>query len=344
MNTPEYVQSLKLENFSLLPNETFQFSPHLNIIIAENACGKSHLLKLLYTLLAVTGNEKNALHKTNLQKIFADKLLNVFRPDSLGRLVKRQQGSSRCEVELRMNSGSKTSLTFSNHASSQVNIKNFPNEYNATPAFLPTRELLTLCPWFISLYQTQNIPFDETWVDTCQLLNVPTLKGVSAQRAQLQLQPLEDAMGDRVVVDSSGRFYLGKVEAPLVAEGVRKLMMIARLIANGALLDKGYLFWDEPEANLNPRFIRVAAEMIFQLSQQNIQVFIATHSLFLLRELEILQDKHKKENDEHIKMRYFSLTKDKDIIRLQQTDNYDDVESIVALDESLAQSDRYSQI
>lgn len=181
-------------------------------------------------------------------------------------------------------------------------------------------------------------------MDTCQLLNVPTLKGVSAQRAQLQLQPLEDAMGDRVVVDSSGRFYLGKVEAPLVAEGVRKLMMIARLIANGALLDKGYLFWDEPEANLNPRFIRVAAEMIFQLSQQNIQVFIATHSLFLLRELEILQDKHKKENDEHIKMRYFSLTKDKDIIRLQQTDNYDDVESIVALDESLAQSDRYSQI
>ncbi|WP_233572101.1 AAA family ATPase [Neisseria weixii] len=85
----------------------------------------------------------------------------------------------------------------------------------------------------------------------------------------------------------------GKIEAPLVAEGLRKFVMIARLISTGALLDKGYLFWDEPEANLNPKLIRVAAEIIFALSKQGIQVFIATHSLFLLRELEILKSKEK---------------------------------------------------
>ncbi len=39
------------------------------------------------------------------------------------------------------------------------------------------------------------------------------------------------------------------MEMHLVAEGLRKLAMIARLIANGSLVDKVSLFWDEPEAN-----------------------------------------------------------------------------------------------
>jgi hypothetical protein len=40
----------------------------------------------------------------------------------------------------------------------------------------------------------------------------------------------------------------GTMEMPLVAEGLRKLAMVARLISTGTLLDKGYLFWDKPEA------------------------------------------------------------------------------------------------
>ena len=78
------------------------------------------------------------------------------------------------------------------------------------------------------------------------------------------------------------------MEMPLVAEGLRKLAMLARLISTGVLLEKGYLFWDEPETNLNPKLIKVVARSILTLCQQGIQVFIATHSLFLMRELEII--------------------------------------------------------
>ncbi|MHD0175262.1 hypothetical protein ACNQUF_12330, partial [Corynebacterium diphtheriae] len=93
-----------------------------------------------------------------------------------------------------------------------------------------------------------------------------------------------NAMGGKVS-EEQGRFYLsltntgGKIEAPLVAEGLRKFVMIARLIATGALLDKGYLFWDEPEANLNPKLIKVAARIIWSLSQQGIQVLLQ-HTLY----------------------------------------------------------------
>jgi len=64
--------------------------------------------------------------------------------------------------------------------------------------------------------------------------------------------------------------------------------MIARLIATGSLVDKGFLFWDEPESNLNPKIIKVIARTILHLCQSGIQVFVASHSLFLIRELDIL--------------------------------------------------------
>ena len=35
--------------------------------------------------------------------------------------------------------------------------------------------------------------------------------------------------------------------------------MLARLIATGMLVDRGCLFWDEPETNLNPQLIRGVA-------------------------------------------------------------------------------------
>lgn len=124
------------------------------------------------------------------------------------------------------------------------------------------------------------------------------------------------------------------MEMPLVAEGLRKLGMLARLIATGALLDKGTLFWDEPEANLNPRLIKKVARSIVDLSAAGIQVFIATHSLFLLREL-VLQ------STRAIDARFFGLHQRGDEVVVQQGSSIDDVGSIAALDEELEQSQRY---
>ena len=103
-------------------------------------------------------------------------------------------------------------------------------------------------------------------------------------------------MGGVIELDKNGRFYLkipgqGRMEMPLVAEGQRKFAMLARLIATGSLLDKGYLFWDEPETNLNPKLIKEVASTILHLCHSGVQVFAATHSLFLMREFHIqLQD------------------------------------------------------
>ena len=120
-------------------------------------------------------------------------------------------------------------------------------------------------------YAVMRVHADETWRNTCQLLGGLPVKGPREHTAAQLLGPLEKAMGGRVVHDSANdRFYLqatgtGKTEMPLVAEGIRKLGMLVRLAATGALVGRGCLFWDEPETNLNPQLIRRVAHAILEI-------------------------------------------------------------------------------
>ena len=335
-----------IKNFGPLPNGEYHFAPGLNVVLGENGLGKSQLLKLLYSVLKVNSSAKE-FTKAELQKAYADKLVGVLRPDALGRLVKRRQGRERCEVRVDMlDSALCCAFSFASQAKSEVQVDQAPTgASNQAPAYIPTRELVTLCPWFGPLYDNYHLRFEESWRDTVSLLSAPSVKGPREKKAIVLLEPLEAAMGGKVVVDSgTGEFYLnipgeGNVEMPLVAEGLRKLAMLARLISTGVLLDKGYLFWDEPETNLNPKLIKVLARSILTLCQQGIQVFIATHSYFLLKELDLLSQQI------GVQQRLLSLVASGDggAVTLQQADRLLDLETVVALDEELAQYDRELQ-
>lgn len=124
---------------------------------------------------------------------------------------------------------------------------------------------------------------------------------------------------------------------PLVAEGWRKIAMLARLIATGSLLGKDCLFWDKPESNLNPKLIREVARAILLICETGVQVFIATHSLFLLREFEILLEREFKE----VEQRYFALCRGDDGVEVSQADDVAGIDPLVLLDEDLAQSERF---
>lgn len=336
------LNAIRIKNFGPLPNGQYQFASGLNVIVGENGLGKSHLLKLIYAVLKVNADAKE-FTKTAMQKAYADKLVGVFRPDALGRLVKRKQGTDKCEVTFTLQDESQScGFSFATRATAAVQVDLLPStDWHQPPAFIPTRELVTLCPWFGPLYDNYHLRFEESWRDTVSLLGAPSLKGAREEHVAELLAPLEEAMGGKVLVDTAtGKFYLnipgeGKMEMPLVAEGLRKLAMLARLISTGVLLEKGYLFWDEPETNLNPKLLKVVARSILTLCQQGIQVFVATHSYFLLKELEILS------RQMAVGQRYLGLSKAEDGgVRLEQTDSLQALQHLVALDEELAQYDR----
>jgi predicted ATP-dependent endonuclease of OLD family len=342
---------LQLKNFTVFPSADLHFSKHLNVIVGENSSGKTHILKVIYSALATSWEESrkpttSTPTKSLVQPRLAEKLINVFRPESLGRLARRKQGHERCDIKLvftdeRLN----FEFSFSTNSKIEVQVEQVPEVWlESAPAYIPTRELLSIYPNFIAIYDGHYLEFEETWRDTCLLLGAPLQRGPKEKRVQELLEPIEKAMGGSIELDKNGRFYLknkqGRFEMPLVAEGQRKLAMLARLIATGTLMDKGFLFWDEPEANLNPLLIKKVAQSIVSLSKTGIQVFLATHSLFLLRELEILLTA--KDNAD-VAPRFFSLYFSGDRVLVKQGDAIDEIGDITALDEELAQSDRFIQ-
>jgi predicted ATPase len=341
------LRELELRNFTVVAEADFAFAPHLNVVVGENGLGKTHILKAAYCVLAASARGLRdtgspAPTKNYLQSALAGKLRGVFRPDELGHLARRQAGRSRSEVVCRFaDSACDVEFSFNTASKSEVTVDLLPKAWvKNVPVYLPTRELLTVYPGFVSLYETTHLEFEETWRDTAILLGAPLARAARERTNGELLRPLETALGGKVDLDA-GRFYLktdsGRYEIHLVAEGLRKLAMLARLIANGSLLDQGYLFWDEPDANLNPKLVKLVAQTILAISQTGIQVFLATHSLFLLRELYILQQT----SYPQLQTRHFGLYATEHGVGVRQGATVEDIGDIAMLDEELMQSERY---
>jgi ABC-type transport system involved in cytochrome c biogenesis ATPase subunit len=346
------IRRVEAENFGPFESADIDLAPALNIIVGENGAGKSQLLKLLYTVTnvlatpdALSGTEPR---RAALNQSIAAKLVEVFRPDSLGRLSNRRHGRSRSSISVSY--GSEESIlgfSFASSSRSEVKVGYSPDQWIADSAvFFPTRELLSIYPGFVSLYNERQLEFDATWRDTADLLGRPPLRGPRGTAVNRILAPIEASLGGSII-EESGRFYLkhpgvGTLEMHLVAEGLRKLGMLVRLVSSGTLLHSGYLFWDEPEANLNPKTLRGVARTIYELADAGVQVFVATHSLFLLRELEILLAQL---DPSAVALRartqFIGLHREIDSIKVSQGPSLYDVGDITALDEELQQSDRY---
>ena len=261
-----------------------------------------------------------------------------------GRITRKNAEAVRCEIQchstIRRLTSISTSRPRANPRSSSVEL---PSRWvDKLPVFLPTRELLTIYPGFVSVYENHYLEFEETWRDTCLLLGAPAFVGRKNGVQETPETRSKRRWGQGRARRRAGAFIstprTSHMEMPLVAEGHRKLAMIAQLIATGSLLDKGYLFWDEPETNLNPKLIKQVAETILHLCQNGIQVFIATHSLFLMRECDILMQIS---DFKGTKSRFIGLQYGVNGIDVEQGDTVDEIGAITALDEDLRQSDRY---
>lgn len=343
------LHTLTVKNFTVFESAEFAFSSGLNVVIGENGTGKSQLLKLGYALAATSYAQSSAPRqgKEEMQRAVADKLVATFRPEGLGRLVSRQQGRNRCEVAVHFfapeNAG--YSFSFATNSRSEVKLEQAPVAYlDAASVFFPTREMLSVFPGFAAAYRARELEFDETYYDLALALDARPLKGKRPDNVAQLIGNLETVMNGSVEVQN-GRFYLlpknegrGRIEMPLVAEGIRKLAMLTYLLINGVLRNRSTLFWDEPETNLHPQLIQHVAKTLVLLASAGLQVVIATHSLFLLRELQIqLQLLPPKK----ALPRYFTLSEAGGTTIVSTGSTIEELEPLAMLDADLAQTERY---
>jgi ABC-type lipoprotein export system ATPase subunit len=309
---------IQVDNFTAFSNLDQAFSSGVNVIIGSNGTGKTHLLKILYAACAVTIGEDR-------DKGFALKLRNVFNPyeGRMGRLSRRQSGSVKTKVLVTRQGGAKLSAEFSNHTNKPEDVavtgeaawKKEP----LTSAYIPVKEMLAHAPGFLATAAKREIAFEEVYLDIIRCAFLPKLMGPVDGDRQRLLNALQKAIDGKVLAKGE-HFFLknkqGDLEFTLLAEGMRKLALIWLLIQNGTLLAGSVLFWDEPEANLNPALMGEVVEVILELQRLGVQVFLTTHNYVLLKEFDL-----RKHSGDQIK--YLSMFRvDSTAVSCTASDNY----------------------
>ena len=117
-----------------------------------------------------------------------------------------------------------------------------------------------------------------------------------------------EIIGGRVTLAEGGSLNFHEDERihPLsvTATGVANLGILALLIGRRVLNENSLIFIDEPEAHLHPAWQTVMAEALFELARQGASVVIATHSMDILKWLEVHVKKHP-EHEELIALNRF---------------------------------------
>lgn len=316
MKSPEYIKSVQFSNFVQFSDLTIDFAKNINVISGENGVGKTNIMKGLYSVGKVVndllGKQVVSISSDKPGELIAEKLVGVYRPDKLGRLVKRKVGRGSASCAITFNDQQTIEMSFSNLASKNVDVSGM-KECKSLPNFIyiPPKEIISAVENFASLYEDYHIAFEETYYDLNKLLLRPLKKGpLSAKQKQL-VQSIEQIIAGKVSLKDN-KFYLtapdmgGSFEMGLLAEGYRKLATILQLILNGTLSEHTILFWDEPEANMNPKMIPPLKDLFIALAKMGVQLFITTHSYFLQKELSLFAEY---ENKEQMDIQFITLFK-----------------------------------
>ncbi|MBL7799004.1 MAG: AAA family ATPase [Saprospiraceae bacterium] len=307
------INHVSLQNFVHFREFKYERLGQINVIIGENDTGKTSLLKMLYatakaweefTLLQLGNAEKPAF-----KQVFARKLKDTFQPDSgkLGDLVTQKQ-NERLKANFTFFDGDKNKqdIDFRISRDEQDGLQDCKENVKPCPdpdfraLFVPAKEVLTALKAIRAVNERLLMyGFDDTYLDLIKSLQIESKKGNIAKNLVEINAALEALFGGKIVQTKKGDFLFKKnnksdFSMALTAEGVKKLGILSTLIRNRELRKGAILFMDEPEAVLHPKAIKVLAKTLFLLSESGIQIFLSTHSFFVIKELEIIARREKK--------------------------------------------------
>ena len=324
------ITNLTLKNFTVFKDLSIDFSAKINVIIGENGTGKTHLLKAAYGLCAGAPLFKNKpeTSEEDLEATLTAKLLRLFMPldDKLGKLH-HQGAADQGYLSARFAGGQNIAATFFNNSKAlAIQDRTDYEQYQADAVFIPTKEVLSFMKGFNSLYEKYGLSFDQTYQDICLLLDLPEVRPETLhEKSKWAMAEIEGICGGRFVFYGGGKVTFktenAEYSANAMAEGFRKAGMLSRLLETGAIQPgiSGPLFWDEPEANLNPKLMKLLVQILLELSRNGQQIILATHDYVLLKWFDLLMDAGKDDL-----VRFHSLYHDADTyeIKAASTEDY----------------------
>ena len=295
------IKKIKLENYTIFENQQMEFCPGINIFIGENGTGKTHILKALYS----------ACQSVSKKTSFSHKLVSTMLPDDykISRLITRRQGNRSGLIRITagdLEGGQDRVMTISFSGKTKkwdaevIGEDGWEQSFaGISSIFIPAKEILSHSYNLNAASEVDNVRFDDTYLDIINAAKIDISAGRNSTAKEAMLKAVEKVTHGTVIYDAKrDEFYLksgnSKQEFNLIAEGIRKMALLWQLIKNGTLEKGAVLFWDEPEANINPTYIPIIVEILLELQRKGVQVFISTHDYMIASYFEVKKTEHDK--------------------------------------------------
>lgn len=277
------IKSAHLQNFTVFEKLEVEFSKGINVVIGTNGTGKTHILKAMYGICEVINNSNEVYDLSQL----------YFSVNPVELIRTRENPNLKTFIKLKFEKDNDATFNIIMHEGKKIaadGVSYNLTDFKMKSIFIPAKEMLSHSKGFLALYNKYKIPFDKTYIDIIVNAELPEERETSELNEAL-LETISKVIGGKVLHEN-GTFYIvknngNKIEFPIEAEGLRKFGLLWKLIKNGLLEDGTVLFWDEPEANINPELMPILVELMLELERKGVQLFIATHSYNLAKYLEI---------------------------------------------------------
>jgi AAA15 family ATPase/GTPase len=322
------IDRLEIKDFLVFKDDfATDFSPGVNVLIGGNGTGKTTLLKVLYwacefssrSILEPDGNLR-------LNRNAETPYRTIFIPNDYFMLTQADSGHNKnftSTIRLFSNTISDKYPAFDVSVSenlSSIQLHKIGKDTHEKTAFaqwckqkvqsvfIPVTEMLQHSKGFLALERERQIPFDKTQIDILSKAELGETHKITPNASKL-LDIIKSVIMGEVIYENDTFFILKddgqKIPFSLEASGFQKFGLLWKLLRNG-LLEKGnVLFWDEPEASINPELMSVLVNILLELQRGGVQIFLATHSEILASYFDV-----KREDSDSVM--FYSLYKDKD--------------------------------
>ena len=327
------ITTVSLKNFTVFEDLKMKCAPGVNIFIGENGTGKTHLLKVLYTGCKFSTIEE-VKEQLLFEHIFATTKSELLRINSSNTRIKINRTSNKKNLIFEYNFSNPIPKD-STLCTSEICYPYWKKE-PINSAYIPVKEILSNAPGFRSLYSNREVAFEKVYYDIIDQAFLPPLRNGDALTSVLK--KLEQALGGHIEQEGE-RFFLktksGRFDFMLVAEGLKKLGLLWLLIKNGSIKKGSVLCWDEPDANLNPKLLKIVASILLELQEMGVQIFLSTHNYVLLKEFDLQTKKN-----HSVRFHAFYRDTGSGSVKLESTDEYDLIAKNAIVDTFLDLYDR----